>query len=341
MASIEDRHQLAQLLAAELGSNSALREFLRDQALKQFDGDYDVLYQRVAEQRIGGETLEDIFTRQFVKQSAQQGRNTSTEEAQAWVQRTIAGIPLCQFSVPLHCEEWDPAYAPTVVALPEDFDDMKVETLRAFNQDGKEEILNAKEEPKLPVVVIGTCERVDEKGELLPGFDDNTAERLNGAAERLERYQIPDIGEIEGWPMGGPEISMQYWVAPMPSYGGPPPYTPAVAPFYLGTWQTNPSRNSVKNQQWISRGNLLYYWDVYQYGNTFRDIWVEQDPGPRIQLNLTVTLPKGVKITFNPQIGANDERMGEQFVGFNDPHWPQNQNTPYSPGKVNYFRGSY
>jgi len=339
IAPTEDRNQLAQLLAVELGTNEKLRNFLREHALSQFDGDYDVLYQRVAGERIGDETLEDIFTRQYVNQAEKRGENVSGDQARMWVQRTIAGIPLCQFSVPVNCEKWDASYAPLVIALPTDFDDMKVEKILAFNQDGKEEVLNATAEPELPVVVIGTNERVNEKGEVEAGYA--TAERYNGAMERLERYKIRDIGAIENWLLGGPELQMQHWVSPMPSYGGLPPYQPTTAPYQMGTWSQNPSRNSVKNGQWINTQNLLYYWNVNQYGQTFRDIWVEKDSGPNIRLNLTVTLPKGVVITFNPTIGSNDERMGEQFVNYSDPHWPQNQQNPYAPGEVYYFRGSY
>jgi hypothetical protein len=54
---------LAQLLATELRANSALREFLREQALRPFDGDYDGLYQQVTDKLVGGETLEHMFTR--------------------------------------------------------------------------------------------------------------------------------------------------------------------------------------------------------------------------------------------------------------------------------------
>ncbi|MCA8832746.1 hypothetical protein [Hymenobacter pini] len=339
VTSTEDRNHLALLLAVELGSNDKLRGFLREQALAQFDGDYDVLYQRVAGESIGGETLEDIFTRQYANQAKQQGRDVSVDEARSWVQRTIGGIPLCQFSVPVLCEKWDESYSPVVFALPVDFDDMKVESFRTFNRDGKEDVLPASVEPEYPVVVIGSNERVNEKGEVDETV--TTANRYNGAMERLERYKIRDISAIEHWALGGPELQMQYWVAPMPNYGGPPPYQPAVAPYQMGTWSQNPSRNSVKNGQWISTGNLLYYWYLNSYGSTFRDIWVERDFGPNIRLNLSVTLPKGVVITFNPTIGSNDERMGEQFVNYYDPHWPQNQQDPYAPGEVYYFRASY
>ncbi|MFD2784890.1 hypothetical protein [Hymenobacter rubripertinctus] len=336
--STEDRNQLARLLAVELGSNEKLRDFLREEALSQFDGDYDVLYQRVADRRIGDETLEDIFTRQFVRQAENRGQSVSGDEARSWVQRTIAGIPLCQFSVPVNCEKWENSYAPLVIALPTDFDDMKVESILSFNQDGKEEVLDGAVEPEQPVVVIGSNERVNEKGEVEAGY--TTANRNNGAMERLERYKIRDINAIEHWLLGGPELQMQYWVAPMPNYSTYP-YQPASPPYQLGTWSQNPSRNSVKNGQWINSQSLLYYWYLNSYGQTFRDIWVERDAGPNIRLNLSVTLPKGVVITFNPTIGSNDERMGEQFVNYNDPHWPQNQQNAYGPGEVYYFRGSY
>lgn len=66
--NLEDRQKsltaFAKTLSAAVSDRKDVREFLKDHAIKQFDNNYDILYQLVKDETVGdGETLQDILSR--------------------------------------------------------------------------------------------------------------------------------------------------------------------------------------------------------------------------------------------------------------------------------------
>ena len=344
--SDEDRETLARLLAQELGDNQNLRQFLHEHAMAMFDGDYDVLYRRVAEERIGDETLAEIFTRRYFDYRIEIGQPVSTAAAQEWVTTTINGIPDCQFSVPVECDTWDPgSYVPLAMAITQGLDEHFTGDVRTFDANGEVVMLPSDQDPTQPVVVIGSCERLDEEGNPPPAAAaaNNTAARVAGDPEYLERYMIPDIGAIESWWMGGPELEMQVWNQWPVNFNMNP--VQVTQPTHSGkTWKHEPDRKAVKDQKWVNQHKMMFYW--YLTGATFlapalQEIFVERDPGPNITLNLSVILPKGIILTLNPRIHANDEFLGNFLVDFRDPHWGSNPRpSPYGSGDLEFYHFS-
>lgn len=139
--------EYAQELSKAMTSKD-LRCVIKDMALKQFDGDYDILLSDLhaetkSKASIDFETISDLF-----------------------YDKISESIPNLQVSVPVHCEEWDSdSFLPLVVFLPYDFDEHKVSEVEAFDAHGNVTMLSIDEEPDFPVVVVSVSERIDTNGE--------------------------------------------------------------------------------------------------------------------------------------------------------------------------------
>src|SRR4051812_13255819 len=61
-ASIDQSLDNAALTIAASLKDQAIRSFIKKEALKQFDGDYDILYQSIKSNSIKGHSLENILS---------------------------------------------------------------------------------------------------------------------------------------------------------------------------------------------------------------------------------------------------------------------------------------
>lgn len=148
-------------------NNSDLRELISSEALKQFDGDYDVLVTTISSQKVrvddatlktkagsDGMTVKDLLDSYYTSSAQTKSTNSIIDELQS-------KYPDLQISVPVHAEEWDPeTYIPIVAFLPSDYDDATVETIPGYDSEGNYIDIDAINIPEDPVIVIGQNERV-------------------------------------------------------------------------------------------------------------------------------------------------------------------------------------
>src|SRR6185503_12156234 len=83
----------AALIVGTSLQDPALRSLIKTEALKQFDGDYDILYRSAKTIVINGRTLENIFS------GNTQGRFSQANQ----FEEIISNVPNFQISVPVHC----------------------------------------------------------------------------------------------------------------------------------------------------------------------------------------------------------------------------------------------
>lgn len=150
----QDMADFAQALAKSLKSED-LRIFVKQEAAKMFDGDYDILFGKTSHARIAGKSF-----RQHIESNLTVDNQRSTNK-EALIDRILSQNPLLNIAVPVHLEDWKAgAYVPKVAILPEGYDDKTASHIRAFDANGKAYWIDAQNEPNEPVVVVGWNERL-------------------------------------------------------------------------------------------------------------------------------------------------------------------------------------
>jgi hypothetical protein len=131
--------------------NVEFRKFLKKEALKQFDGEFNVLYQFVKDNKIAEKTVNDFLF-------------SSSKSNDSDINLILQNVPNIQIAIPVNIDNWNVEnYIPYVLSLPVDFDDSKELELVAFRNDGSSITLNSKTPPDFPVIVVSKSQRVDEK----------------------------------------------------------------------------------------------------------------------------------------------------------------------------------
>lgn len=143
-----------------------LRTIIRNQAMRKFDGDFDVLVGRLESEHLmqSNCTVKELMSN-LKTDSRLRSLGFTTQDSDFL--KISTHIPNVQVSVPVHCEEWDPAtFVPLVAVLPYDYKEKLGNVITAYDAEGKAYKLNADEEPGFPVLVVGCSERVDEHGNM-------------------------------------------------------------------------------------------------------------------------------------------------------------------------------
>ncbi|MDH5381068.1 MAG: hypothetical protein OEW75_09455 [Cyclobacteriaceae bacterium] len=163
---LEERHEIMKnyvlLVSSALGSKE-FRKLLKEEALKKFDGDFDVLsanfHNRILNTQI---SVNEILELMGKKSEVLKSKNIDPTKLTQFITELYPNV---QISVPVNCETWNTDnFIPPVVFLNEVFDDTKVDFVEAFDENGKTIKLGLDQEPDFPVVVVGISERVDING---------------------------------------------------------------------------------------------------------------------------------------------------------------------------------
>ncbi len=158
---------LALAVSRALASSDEFRQIVKHEALKQFDGDYDILFTNIVDRK-----LSDYNT--FLKKSASEIRikdlltdhlgsvSSSLKSTGATaIDDILKANPDLQISVPVHCEEWDPvSYKPVVAVVPSGFRDGITKSVPGYSPEGNRLQVDAVNEPAEAVVVISLNERL-------------------------------------------------------------------------------------------------------------------------------------------------------------------------------------
>ncbi|HZI01651.1 MAG TPA: hypothetical protein VEX63_10915 [Flavisolibacter sp.] len=299
----QDLEQVARALA-KITIEPEVREFIRHEAMKQFDGDYDILYRNVARHTFAdGLTLQAKFKALHVD-----------------IERIATQIPKLQISVPVNCEEWNPAtYTPLVAIAPYGVQETEIKAIKSFDSNSKVHWLAADKDPDEPVIVAGVSERVDEKGNVAQEFvkpepkaskGTRGTGRLPGSFEKMHAIKIKNLSAIESWTAGRLELKL-YTVNTEEQV--------AVANRY--TWE--PKRKWVDNKDWEVNDGLFSWQQAYGEYFTYR--WLEVDGmGGMEAFHITVVAkePKtGSEMTlvFDPQKWRLDDDCGGVMIHKSEP----------------------
>ncbi len=150
---------LAAQTFSKLVANAEVRSLIKQKTVQRFDGDYDFLYSKF----------------KLLKLS---NGNTIDQELAALnpnFPAIAAGIPKFNISVPVECDKWNTAgFIPNVAVQAFGLDEKTLTTIKTYKANGAVELMDAKKDPTVPVIVLGVCERVDINEKLRPEFLDNT-----------------------------------------------------------------------------------------------------------------------------------------------------------------------
>jgi hypothetical protein len=134
-------------LSRALQAEPLLRTFLKTESIKQFDGDYDVLYQIVKNEKI---TAKETFREILLKYGNSDQLN--------FIDRNYLDLNMKVLGFELPVEAWNiHAFSPMVVVRTYD---KKAPTLVAYDGEGKTHSLSSQIAPKDITIVIEESERV-------------------------------------------------------------------------------------------------------------------------------------------------------------------------------------
>lgn len=156
-------NQYARTLASAL-TNREFRALVKSKALKQFDGDYDILASDLYDEEleIANCSVSELLSMEFKNVFP----DSSIDASILFVSSIVDKIPNLQISVPVNCESWNiETFVPQVVPVPVDFDE-RDEFIKAFDEDGNIENVSLEVDPIVPFVVVRESERVDRNGHL-------------------------------------------------------------------------------------------------------------------------------------------------------------------------------
>jgi hypothetical protein len=317
-----------------------LRRFIKREVGRKFDGDYEMLYKFVRSYRFSdGESFEDKLIEGYRRMRLRNGVRVGRLRARGIVSSLISRI----LSIPVNFERWNAEnYIPLVAYHPVGVDDKEVKKIKAFDVDGNEYWLDARETPDFPVIVLGINERVNDEGRVryrgIPqmqllddGIDDggggggsggsgsnnNLPPRQWGAREILEKLQVLD--DQEPWTKGDPEIVLQIRAKNKPS-----------GPFLF----------EANNFGWDGAGTpwgddytgwRTYNWEMFDWlqenGEWVVFYWYEDDWDWSLGIKTTVTIKIfGIPFQFkvNLTIGDSDDVYGEKMVYLTDSYQEYN-----------------
>ena len=279
--------ELARLVAFGM-KDKEFRIFIKQQAEKQIDGDYDVIYEFTKDKAVKGKsTLEDYLHHIAGVYFGKSGK----------VDKLISNVKNFQISVPVNCESWDAEnYEPLVTYIPESFDEKTFKFVKAYDSQGHVYVLPLDKEPDRPVIVLGSCERMDRvrRGKPVPPGDDagtgnyhppidttgwnngggnggsTPRVREDGMTEYLSWIKIENLSVIEPWVQGKPELGVYY-----------------VLPFYRDhnivqalKIDFEKNRNFKLSRASLENGSFvwvpLFKWD-WKYGDFYVLRWYETD----------------------------------------------------------------
>lgn len=238
----------AKSLAKSL-ENQDVREYVKTEALKMFDGEHNLLYELVRQQRIGKHTFSARLANSY-----KNSHPNSRVNARVLFEEGMQNIPLLNIGVPIHTESWDVEnFVPWVGVITSDFNEKTSEWVRAYDSEGELHILSARIEPNFPVVFVRLNERLDPittknglqyQARYASTINPNAGEHINARIEEsedddnsgggggsggsgggtsncdrsgyeymasLKFASMADLRDAEAYPNGGPEFELYIW----------------------------------------------------------------------------------------------------------------------------------
>lgn len=295
---------------AKLLNDPEIGAYLKDEIGKQFDGDFDALWETIANK--------DFTRKGKLKNILRKLYNTEIDMIDQF-----NAVPLLQVSAPVHFDKWDIDKPLLVTYSPMTVDDIECEQIIAFDGAGKKFILDAKNEPDYTVIVIGLNERIDLATKKVYTFTNNSAGKIPSSTKDLRIGYVRLVDDKEPWWKGSPEVYYQFINN-----------NTDFRKNYYDWW-----KNSGSNDYWRHFNKRIMYW--HSDTDVKRSIirWMEHDTGDwPVTLSLSYSfmvskiLTKTVKVDF--KIHDKDDNMGSATFHIDDP--TSSKTNYYSTGDVKF-----
>jgi hypothetical protein len=309
---------IAKQLAGSL-NKAEMRQFIKNEALKKFDGDYNILFDLIKSRNVGGKAFKNQLATNYL---------TNREEPNLLnnVNFIASSLPLLNISVPANIERWDTEnFIPLVAVIASDYDEKTPKLIKAFDSNGKIQWLDPKKMPNFPVIAIGLNERAvinssgkaelktaakspidmknfspDRQMVLPPPGDDGggggggttppCTARVDGQREYMDAIIFPGdyLQQVyEDWILGAPELRLSIFK--------PTNNFTTLGVFYQGFYE--PTNRADVNNDWDHfYGEWpLFSWYNAEYGNIVIYKWVEEDGGTFVTIPISheFTTPAG------------------------------------------------
>ena len=201
-------YDFAVALNKAISENGDLRNFIKNEVIKQVDGDYDLLLSHAFNQNV---KPSDIFVTKnglinneiSVKELLSYyyiDTHSQTKSSEESLENLINDYPELQISIPVHAEEWNSDnYIPDIAIIPNDYEEFITKKVPGINSEGENIEVDAINEPDVPVIVVGLNERLESPRIIIGPVLPFPSIRLNGeyldGAIRLV-YTTTDVTEV-------------------------------------------------------------------------------------------------------------------------------------------------
>ena len=290
-----EAEEFAKLLAVSL-KQKEMRNFIKTEANKKFDGDFDILVSKVIEAQIGNEKFGEKL-----KKNSPNGYAKGKETFDNALKN-----PKLNIAIPVLIEKWDDTKQQPLVAVAVDADEKQTQQLKAYDSDGRLYLLDAKTEPNVPVIVIANNERMDYK----PIKNTSQNLRISGNSEKITALQCPNLSAIESWYYGGPELRFEGVV-----------YDDTFSSAYLAFSKTqHPPRDLAVLG--FSPNQELFEWhfDNNHGPDYYIQSWEIDDSGTTAKLTVGVSAGKKDQVTgtasFELSYKAQDKKLAGELIHY-------------------------
>jgi hypothetical protein len=303
------------ITTAKALSNTEFRNQIKNEAMKQFDGDYDILYSRLNSEALKNGAVNGNFYLENLS-LVQSAFKTNPKE---YISNLIKQVPKFQIAVPVNCENWNADnYTPLVAYIPVNFDEKTFTKIKAFDSRGNLHWLPLDKDPDVPVIVLGYNERTDDEGNLLdsnnsfknyPIDTDDGGGGFSYISNKLYliKLKIKDLSDYEAWCLGKPEIYIDIHSD--------------ESQYSLGQLYSHPKRSDVENR-WKTYNHKFCSWptDIDRlYAKCY-----EKDNNITVTIGFTISagfkLGENVKFSLGPGFSiktifqGGDDDMGTYMI---------------------------
>lgn len=280
----------AQLLAASINDQS-IRSFLKEEANKKFDGDYDILVNKIIDTKIDAVSFKDRIS-QINSQNCLKSAN---------VFDAALGNEKLNISIPVLIDKWDVNRHELLVAVAVGAIENETKYLNAYDSKGRVYLLDANTEPDVPVIVIANNERI---GMDLESSNTEKSARVSGSYEHLGYLKCYDLSKIESWYFGGPEFRINCVIYKNSSA------TSACEKFLT------PSRTSASDGYDPDRDLFQWYFETTHGPDYYFKAWELDNSGTTYSFDVKIPVENVGDATFKISYRAEDKQLLGELINY-------------------------
>jgi hypothetical protein len=181
-------HDFSYGFAKALHNEPALRSYIKNEAVKQIDGDYDIFYLLSKGDKVDDKnTLHDLLTKYSVE-----------SKSMAIISSSFLNLNIKVLGLDKPVENWDTqSYVPIVAVRSYDGD---VETITAYNGQGAKVLLDSHKQPDKLTVVVEESERIHIKSyeSLVKDWNESILKILPYTVEEVSATKPPVAAKQTG-----------------------------------------------------------------------------------------------------------------------------------------------